>query len=60
MDVGLKLWILLLGGVVLLGGIWLLWSRFVGLPTHDPTSSPSQLGDPTVNDAHRRDDQPHG
>jgi hypothetical protein len=61
MDVGAKLGILFLASVALVGAIWLLWARFIGFPSHDPTSSPSQLGDPSVNDPHFRgpNDPPH-
>ena len=45
MDVGLKLWIFLLGGIAIVGAGWLLWSRVVGFPGHDPTTSSSR-GDP--------------
>jgi hypothetical protein len=55
MDVGLKLWIFLLGGIALVGAGWLLWSRLVGFPTHDPTASPSR-GDP---DGSAIDVRPH-
>jgi hypothetical protein len=50
MDVGAKLWIFFLGGVLLVGAGWLLWARFIGFPTHDPTRSPSQPGDPSAID----------
>ena len=42
MDVGLKLWTFLLGGIAIVGAGWLLWSRVVGFPGDDPTTSPSR------------------
>jgi hypothetical protein len=54
MDVGLKLWVFLLGGVAILGIAWVLWSRFIGFPQHEPTVSPADEADETS--AHRRDD----
>ena len=59
MDVGLKLWIFLLGGVAIVGAGWLVWSRVVGFPSHDPTASPSRGGpDGSGSDMspHHRDD----
>jgi hypothetical protein len=45
MDVGMKLWVFLLGGVAIVGAVWLLWSRFIGFPQHDPTASRPPDGD---------------
>ncbi len=50
MDVGAKVGLLVLGCAAFVGVCWLLWVRFIGLPTDDPTSSPSRLGDPGVTD----------
>jgi hypothetical protein len=36
MDVGMKLWVFLIGGSAIVGAGWLLWSRLVGFPSDDP------------------------
>jgi hypothetical protein len=60
MDVGMKLWIFLLGGIAIVGAVWFLWSRFIGFPQHDPTASRPPDGDASAIDlrAHSRDDPP--
>jgi hypothetical protein len=42
MSVGFKLWVFFLAGAAILGAVWFLWSRLVGFPRHDPTTSRSQ------------------
>jgi len=61
MDVGLKLWIFLFGSIAIVGVVWLLWSRLIGFPRHDPTASPSRDGDPSATDSRERGwtDHPH-
>ena len=55
MDVGAELWIFFFGGVAITGAGWLLWVRFIGMPRHDPTSSPAPPGDPTALDLRHHD-----
>jgi len=50
MDVGVKLWVFLLGGIAIVGAAWCVWSRLIGFPTHDPTSSRPPDGDPSAID----------
>jgi hypothetical protein len=60
MDVGLKLWIFLLGGVAIVGMGWLLWSRIVGFPSDDPTASrPRHEGDGSAIDMSPHDRDGH-
>jgi len=61
MNVGTKLWVFLLGGIAIVGAVWWAWSRLIGFPTHDPTSSPPPDGDPSAIDMRPpdRDDHPH-
>jgi hypothetical protein len=58
MDVGMKLWVFLLGGVTIVGVVWALWSRFIGFPEHDPTASRPPDGDASAIDpsAHGREE----
>jgi len=59
MDVGLKLWIFLFGGSAIVGAGWLLWSRVVGFPGHDPTSSSRHNADGSALDMSPHDRDGH-
>jgi hypothetical protein len=39
METGLKLWVFLLASIAVVGTVWVLWSRFIGMPHDDPTGS---------------------